>query len=332
MIFVSERIDVTAWEELIAQSSTANFFQTKECYDFYSGLSFLEAFVFGVTENGCLKGIVVGYIQKDGGKLKQYFSRRAIVTGGALLADDISDKALSALLTYCRNKLNKKAIYIEFRNFKDYSLYRDVFRENDFEYIPHLNFHIDCSSEEVIQKNLHSSKKRDIKAGFRKGAILVDSPSLDEVREYYRILVDLYRNKVKTPLFPFDFFEKLYQSDWGRILLIKYQNQIIGGVTCSILKNKTLYHWFVAGLDERFKSIRPSTLATWAAIDRTLKERIPISDMMGAGKADENFVVRDFKAAFGGKLVEYGRFLCILNPVLYHIGKIGVKILKRIKQ
>ena len=162
-------------------------------------------------------------------------------------------------------------------------MYRDVFRENDFEYIPHLNFHIDCSSEEVIQKNLHSSKKRDIKAGFRKGAILVDSPSLDEVREYYRILVDLYRNKVKTPLFPFDFFEKLYQSDWGRILLIKYQNQIIGGVTCSILKNKTLYHWFVAGLDERFKSIRPSTLATWAAIDRTLKERIPISDMMGAG-------------------------------------------------
>ena len=72
---------------------------------------------------------------------------------------------------------------------------------------------------------MHCSKKRDIKAGFRKGAILVDSPSLDEVREYYRILVDLYRNKVKTPLFPFDFFEKLYQSDWGRILLIKYQNR-----------------------------------------------------------------------------------------------------------
>ena len=96
--------------------------------------------------------------------------------------------------------------------------------------------------------------------------------------------------------------------------------------------SKSNNHWFVAGLDERFKSIRPSTLATWAAIDRTLKERIPISDMMGAGKADENYGVRDFKAAFGGKLVEYGRFLCILNPVLYHIGKIGVKILKRIKQ
>lgn len=157
MIFVSERIDVTAWEELIAQSSTANFSRQRNVMIFIRVCLF-GSFCIGVTENGCLKGIVVGYIQKDGGKLKQYFSRRAIVTGGALLADDISDKALSALLTYCRNKLNKKAIYIEFRNFKDYSLYRDVFRENDFEYIPHLNFHIDCSSEEVIQKNLHSSK------------------------------------------------------------------------------------------------------------------------------------------------------------------------------
>ena len=34
------------------------------------------------------------------------------------------------------------------------------------------------------------------------------------------------------------------------------------------------------------------------------------------------------KAAFGGKLVEYGRFLCILNPVLYHIGENRSKILK----
>ena len=46
MIFVSERIDVTAWEELIAQSSTANFFQTKECYDFLFGFVFFGSFLY----------------------------------------------------------------------------------------------------------------------------------------------------------------------------------------------------------------------------------------------------------------------------------------------
>lgn len=44
MITVGEDIDVVAWRELMSNSSTANFFQSKECFDFYSSLSFFEAF------------------------------------------------------------------------------------------------------------------------------------------------------------------------------------------------------------------------------------------------------------------------------------------------
>lgn len=53
--------------------------------------------------------------------------------------------------------------------------------------------------------------------------------------------------------------------------------------------------------------------------------------MMGAGKPDEGYGVRDFKKKFGGMLVEDGRYLAVLNPVLYNVGKIGIKILKSIK-
>ena len=52
--------------------------------------------------------------------------------------------------------------------------------------------------------------------------------------------------------------------------------------------------------------------------------------MMGAGKPDDDYVVRDFKAKFGGQLVEHGRFLHVLNPLFYNIGKIGVKLLKKV--
>ena len=50
---------------------------------------------------------------------------------------------------------------------------------------------------------------------------------------------------------------------------------------------------------------------------------------MGAGKPNESYGVRDFKAKFGGQLVEHGRFLLILNHVLYQIGKIGVSLMKK---
>jgi hypothetical protein len=32
---------------------------------------------------------------------------------------------------------------------------------------------------------------------------------------------------------------------------------------------------------------------------------------------------------FGGQLVEHGRFLCIRKPLLYWIGRLGVKWIKR---
>ena len=52
--------------------------------------------------------------------------------------------------------------------------------------------------------------------------------------------------------------------------------------------------------------------------------------MMGAGTPDAAYGVREFKAKFGGKEVEHGRFICVTKPLLYQIGKFGVWLLKRV--
>ena len=57
------------WESLVKASSVATWFQTKEAFDFFDSLSFLKAFAFGVERDGRLVGVVVGFIQKDGGKV-----------------------------------------------------------------------------------------------------------------------------------------------------------------------------------------------------------------------------------------------------------------------
>ncbi len=326
-----DQINVDQWELLVSKSKTASFFQSKECYDFYASLSFMEPFVFAVSENDILKGVVVGYIQKDGGKLKQFFSRRAIVSGGALLANDISKEALKSLLLFCKKELASKAIYIEFRNYNDYSLFRPVFESVGFDYKAHLNFHVNCVSEDVVKKNLGNSRKRDIRTSLRDGAEIVDEPTFQEVENYYDILLELYKTRVKTPLFPFEFFNKLYREHFGKFLLIRLKGKIIGGTVCVILKNRVVYEWFACGLDGKFKNIYPSTLATWSGIKYATDHDIPLFDMMGAGKPDEGYGVRDFKAKFGGDLVEHGRFLFITKPLLYNIGRLGVKLLKKIK-
>ena len=283
-----------------------------------------------------LKGLIVGYITRERSALKQFFTRRAIIIGGPLLAEDISEEELSALLNTVKNlpSLQGRAgerlpIYIETRNFHDYSRWRHVFEQCGFAYQPHLNFHVDTSSVEVVDKNLGKSRKRDIRTTIRDGVTPVLNPTIEQVCEYYAILKDLYTTKVKTPLFSWHFFEQLYHTAHGRFILTEYQGKIIGGTVCVVLPNRAVYEWFVCGVDGVYEHIFPSSYATYLGIRYAAENGCQIFDMMGAGKPEEAYGVRDFKARFGGEQVEYGRYLCVRKPLLYWIGKLGVKLLKK---
>ena len=326
----TEEIDSGQWDALASESVLSTFFQTKDCYEFYAGLSFLEAFVFAVTVDDKLKGVIVGYIQKDGGRLKQFFSRRAIINGGPLLADDVSDEVVVALLGGCRQQLKHKTIYIETRNFNDYSQYKNAFDKASLAYEPHYNFHVDTSSLEVVEQNMGKSRKRDVKTSLRDGAEVVENPTEKEVSEFYGLLDNLYRTRVKTPLFPLEFFNHLYYSPFGRFLLVRYENHIIGGTVCVEQPGRAVYEWFACGEDGMYKNIYPSTVSTHAAICYAASHGCPRFDMMGAGApGDGGYGVRDFKAKFGGQLVEHGRNKYVCNDILYAIGLMGVKILRR---
>ena len=323
-----DQIDIEQWTDLLKKSDTASFFSSKECYNFYKSLSFFDEFVFAVSHNGKLQGVVVGYIQQEGGLLKRFFTRRAIIPGGVLLSPDISKDALSLLLSTMKKQLTRKAIYIEFRNYNDYNQFKVTFEKEQFKYEPHLNFHVASNDVESALMNLNSTKRRDVKISKKEGAEIILASKEEEVLEFYEILDDLYKTKIKTPLFSYEFFQKLFYSDFGKIVLIRYQNKIIGGSICVELENKTLYEWFVCGLDRQFKNVYPSTLATWGAIEYAASHGLARFDMMGAGKEGDGYGVRDFKSKFGGQLVEHGRFIYIADKMLFEIGKLGVKLLK----
>lgn len=322
-------IEREAWENLLDNSPYASFFQSPQCYEFYASLSFMQPFVFAVSEDDVLKGLVCGYIIADGGMIKRYFSRRAIIPGGLLLAKDISDDALTLLLNHTKKELKHKAIYIEIRNYKDYSTHKEILEINHFLYKQHLNFHVKTYDVDSCIKQLSSTKRRDIRVALRNGAEIVQLKGEKELREYHKILHELYTTKIKLPLFPYEFFEKLTKNDWAKVFGVKYEGKIIGGSTCVFLKDKIIYEWFVCGLDGRFKNIYSSTLATWAAIEYAASNGYKYFDMMGAGRPDDGYGVREFKSKFGGELVEHGRYLFVATPLLYKLGKKMVSIIQK---
>lgn len=308
---------------------TTDLFQSANYLSFLSRIDLFEPFAFSVEREGKEVGRIQGYIQRDGGAVKRWLSRRAIVNGGPYLAENITEEEVERLLRSCVQGLKGKAIYLETRNFRDYSQWRPVFERCGFLYEPHYDFIVETSSLEIAETNLGKSRKRDIRTSLRDGATVVEHPTEDDVRAFYQVLRDLYETKVKTPLFPLDFFIKLFQTDFSQFLLVRYQDEIIGGTVC-VFDDETVYEWFACGKDGCYKNIFPSTLATWSGIRFAAESGRKRFDMMGAGApGDGGYGVREFKAKFGGELVEYGRFKYICNKPLYAIGKLGVKLMKR---
>ncbi|OIP84271.1 MAG: GNAT family N-acetyltransferase [Porphyromonadaceae bacterium CG2_30_38_12] len=325
----NNEINVELWQQLVNESPNASFFQTKECYDFYCSLSFMKPFLLGVEENNKLVALVCGYVIADGNIVKQFFSRRAIVPGGPIFSQDCSENAVYLLLSALQKELKSKAIYIEFRNYSDYNLHKLHFEQAGFIYQPHLNFHVKTLSVEQSLKNLSTGKRRDVKLTLKEGVIVADTKEKADVEAYFNLLSELYQTRIKTPLFPLEFFKKIVALPLAHLFAIKRNDELIGGSLCVALDGKILFEWFVCGKDGQFKNIYPSTLATWAAIEYASANEFLYFDMMGAGKPEEGYGVRDFKAKFGGELIEHGRFLYLCNPLLFKVGK---RMIERIKK
>ena len=328
-ILTYDQIDRQQWSELVRTSETGTWFQSPEAYEFFASMpELMEPFVYGVESDGKPCAVCVGYVTKERSAIRQFFTRRAIIIGGPMVAINCAKEDIAILLSYIREDLEQKSIYIETRNFNDYSDWKEAFEAAGFSYKPHLNFHFDCTDREAMFARLSETRKRQIHKAQKNGVVIEEAQTEQEVVDWYAILLDLYRRKVKTPLFPLSFFLEFFRQKRGIYLLVKTEGKVIGGIMCPIKEEQCIYEWFVCGMDTQYKAFSPSVMATWAAMEYAHTHQLPRFDIMGAGEPGVPYGVRDFKAEFGGKLVEYGRFLCVTKPLLYKIGTIGVKILK----
>ena len=330
-ILTYNNINQRDWNNLIDKSCRATWFQTPNAYKFYSSLSDEQiSFALGVEYKGKLCAVCVGYVTKEKNVIKHFFTRRAIIIGGPLLAEDISEEAMYVLLNALKQLSTKvldgknAPIYIETRNFHDYSKWKNVCEECGFSYQPHLNIQVTCDAAHTMSEQ----RRRQVKKAICNGATICEAQTEQEIRDWYSILQHLYRKKVRTPLFSEEFFLEFYRKKIGKYLLVKHEDKVIGGMMCPVLEGKAIYEWYICGLDEEYHEQYPSVMATYAAIEYAKKHHIPLFDFMGAGKPNEAYGVRDFKMEFGGEQVEYGRFLFVRKPMLYAIGKLGVKWLK----
>ena len=318
------------WTSFFKANVFATPFQSYDFYNLANSCAGLSAEAVAVSNGGQILALAVITSLKSTG-LFAFFSRRAIIYGGPL-ADVGCPEALDLLVDHISGIFKDRVIYLETRNLADYSCFRKLFEKNKWEYIPYLNFNLQTCDHDKMIKALSKSRLRQIKRAKARGVTWREADSLEEVRTFFDILSELYRKKIRKPLLPWEFFKISFEKRFGIFLLVIYDGKIIGGIMSPVLGKKTIYEFYICGLDAGYREQCPSIMATWAAMEYAFENGIQSFDFMGAGRPDESYGVRDFKARFGGEVVEYGRFLRIMKPLLYKTGALAMRLLSTKRQ
>ncbi|MBK7939253.1 MAG: GNAT family N-acetyltransferase [Lewinellaceae bacterium] len=286
----------------VLEHPNGNFFQSPDFFRFIGSIHGYSPFlILATSDSGEVSGSLLGVIQTNGSGIKSWLSRRMIVWGGPLLAGKspadavaVTQELLKELIRYAEGR----SIYVEFRNFFDTGDIKSAFESCGFEFKPHLNYLVKTDEEAAVKKRTSSSRIRQIKSTLKAGAEITEAANADEVMAFYAILEKLYKEKVKKPLPAPDLFLKFLSSGIGKFFLIKQEGRVIGGIICPVFANKIIYEWYVCGEDGLAQGLHPSVLATWAPIEYGYQHGFDHFDFMGAGRPDQDYGVREFKARF----------------------------------
>jgi serine/alanine adding enzyme len=329
---IVKQLDHTIWKNFVLKHPCGNIFHTPEMFEVFEQTKGHKPYLWAAVdgEDRILALMLPVNILFDNRLLKPF--SRDVVYGGILheLSSDGLD-GLSYLLEAYKRETRGRNLYAELRNISESVDAQAVLGKNKFVFEDHLNYLIDLnrSSDEVL-KSIGKRTRKHISRGLRKNILKIEVVNdRQKIAESYDLLKTTYQN-ASVPLAHQSLFEAafdvLFPKGMVHFILAYIEGKPVA-VSVELLYKDVIYGWY-NGMDRAYSSYSPNELIMWHILRWGAENNYRLYDFGGAGKPDEDYGVRDFKAKFGGDLVNYGRNKYIASPSLYKFTEFGYKMLR----
>jgi hypothetical protein len=321
-------LDEKQWRHFVDHQPTATIFHTPEMFQVFARAKGYRPAVWaalGDDEQVLALLLPVQITLGDG--LLRYLTTRAVVFGSVLYdARPAGEEALHHLLHRYVQEVDRHVLFTELRNLSDLSQTQPILNAFGFAYEDHLNFLIDLDRplEEVLAQMGRRTRKQ-IRRGLRQGAVEVDEiTDRSQVATCYALLKKSYV-AARVPLADRSLFEAAFDVLHPRGM-VKFWLARIGmtnvAASVELLYHDVMYGWYGGG-DRSYTKYTPGELLMWHILQWGVANNYRVYDFGGAGKPDEDYGVRDFKAKFGGALVRFGRNTRVHAPGLLRLSSVG---------
>jgi len=308
-------------------------FQSKQFYELIKKFKKHKPFLF-LTENKNknIVGLLLAIIHKESTGLFSVFSSRSIIIGGPIVLNN-NLQILDLLLKKYNKFIKYKVIYSQFRNTRDFSFdEKNIFNKNGYIYKQHLDiFHDLTLPVEDQWMKIHKGRRKNIRRSIKSGLMFKEIKNDIEFKKSYHLIKETYK-RVKLPILYnsifFDSYDYLTKNGILKVFVAVLDDEIVG-TRMVLCYNGLIYDW-IAGASEIHLNKYPNDFLPWKVMEWGSKNNYKYFDFGGAGKPNVPYGVRDHKLKFGGELVEHGRFENIHNNFLFQVGKMGLRLYKRI--
>ncbi|HEX9933780.1 MAG TPA: GNAT family N-acetyltransferase [bacterium] len=329
-IVPAEALPEGVWSRFVKDHPQGNVFHSPELHQVFMHVTnhrpiSLAAIPDGECEPVALLSAVL--VDVMGGPFRR-FTSRGILYGGLLgsVSGEQSD-TVKALVQAYDNTVRSMAILTEIRNASEPEPYRSALESQGYRCRAYLNYIIDLTlGPDRMAETFSSSCRRNIRKAQASGLEVLEASTIDDLSVFYGLIRKTYA-RVKVAHAKFSLFEQAF----GRL---QSQNQVrfflayLGdrAVACRVafFYKDCVTDWY-AGADPEFLKACPNEYLVWHILQLASRMGYRTFDFGGAGYPDEPYGVRDFKARFGGHLVDYGRYTRIYSPLRFGMARWGYK-------
>jgi serine/alanine adding enzyme len=326
---IVRELDEHLWRDFVDGHPAGNIFHSPEMFRVFARAKGHQPTLWAAVDDGesgsrVLALLLPVYVTLMDGLFRR-LTTRAIAYGGVLCAaGPEGEKALAMLLETYRREAKGRALFTELRNLSDISRLQPALRGNGFVYDDHLNYLIDLNRPpEAVLQSMGPRARKKIRQALRRDEVIIEEANqYKQVVRCYKLLQKTYA-AAQVPLADWSLFEAafdvLHAQGMAKFTLARVGDTYVASSVELIYKDM-MYAWY-GGLDRAYGHYSPNELLMWRILEWGAENGYKVYDFGGAGKPDEEYGVREFKAKFGGELVCYGRNTCVHAPRLLAVSQ-----------
>jgi serine/alanine adding enzyme len=325
---IVQQLDESRWREFVDDHPQGNVFHTPEMFQAFGRAQGHRPTLWAVTKDGRILALLLPVLitLKDG--LLWALTTRAVAYGSVLCTANAEGQEALAVMLRTYRRQTKSPLFTELRNLSDLGAIQPILQNAGFVYEGHLNYLIGLARPtEEIWGSLKSNVRTNVRKARRMGVVVQEVTSLEQVPAAYAVLAKVYQD-IQIPLaHPSLFeaaFEILYPLGMIKILTACVHDTCIG-MAIRLLYRGTIYAWY-AGTDKEYASYKANDLLNWHVLEWGSQNGFTCFDFGGAGRPDQDYGPRKFKAKFNGTLVNYGRNICVHHPHRLRLSQWGYEV------